>query len=241
MGYAIRHFLPVALVASCLSGCGGYPTDFMQEPSLSPVGAGLVTANQPVYGEATALVLDPGRGQHGSPPTVNLYTDQRVTKVGDIVTVIISINDKATFDNATDRSKTANSNFNTTWGYTQANSTSSGQPANLAATVTSTSNTQGQGNIDRQEQIQVSVAAVVTEVLPNGNLVISGSQEVRVNYELRDLTVAGIVHPDDISRNNTVAYDRIAEARISYGGRGRLTEVQQPSWGQEIYDFVKPF
>ncbi len=107
--------------------------------------------------------------------------------------------------------------------------------------ATSTSSTQGQGNIDRQEQIQVSVAAVVTEVLPNGNLVISGSQEVRVNYELRQLTVAGIVRPSDISRDNTIAYDRIAEARISYGGRGRLSEVQQPSWGQEIYDFVKPF
>jgi flagellar L-ring protein precursor FlgH len=238
---AFRRLLPVALVASCLSGCGGYPADFMREPSMSPVGAGLAAANQRAFDDATALVLDPGRGSHGPPPTINLYTDQRVTKVGDIVTVIISINDKATFDNATDRSKTANSGFTTTWNYSQANSTAAGQPANLAANITSTSNTQGQGNIDRQEQIQVSVAAVVTEVLPNGNLVIAGSQEVRVNYELRDLTVAGIVHPDDISRNNTVAYDRIAEARISYGGRGRLSEVQQPSWGQEIYDFVKPW
>ena len=78
-------------------------------------------------------------------------------------------------------------------------------------------------------------------MLPNGNLVISGSQEVRVNFELRELTIAGIVRPSDISRNNTVAYDHIAEARISYGGRGRLTEVQQPGWGQQVYDIVKPF
>ena len=87
----------------------------------------------------------------------------------------------------------------------------------------------------------MSVPAVVTQVLPNGNLMIRGSQEVRVNFELRQLTVAGIVRPSDISRNNTVAYDRVAEARVSYGGRGRLSEVQQPAWGQQIYDIAKPF
>lgn len=234
-----RRVFLIALLASSLAGCAGGPTEFMREPNLSPVGSGLAAASERASEDANAAALDQRRAQHAPGPPINFYTDQRITKVGDIVTVIISINDKATFGNSTDRSKTANSNLNVDWGFSTGSSSS--QPSTLTAGVTSTSTTQGQGNIDREEQIQVSVAAVVTEVLPNGNLIISGSQEVRVNYELRQLTVAGIVRPSDISRNNTIAYDRIAEARISYGGRGRLSEVQQPSWGQEIYDFVKPF
>ena len=177
-------------------------------------------------------------------PIANLYTDQTVSRPGDIVTVIISINDKAQFDNATDRSLASSENFTSTWGFSHSSSGGGGgssQPGTSLLGGTSTSSPQGQGNIDRQEQIQGSVAAVVTEVMPNGNLVISGSQEVRVNYELRQLTVAGIVRPTDISRANTVSYDRVAEARISYGGRGRLNDVQQPNWGQQIWDSIKPY
>ena len=218
MAFIARTGWLVVGLAATLAGCTNNPSEFMREPSLSPIG-------------------------QVARPIANLYTDQTVSRVGDIVTVIISINDKAQFDNTTDRSKTAASKFDTNWGYTQGGGSSAGgsTPSSVSLGATSTSSTQGQGNIDRQEQIQVSVAAVVTEVLPNGNLVISGSQEVRVNYELRQLTVAGIVRPTDISRRNTVSYDQVAEARISYGGRGRLSEVQQPSWGQELWDSLKPY
>jgi flagellar L-ring protein precursor FlgH len=226
----------VAGLAATLAGCGSNPSEFLREPSLSPIGSGLAAGR-------VSDGIDPTPTGQIARPIANLYTDQTVSRVGDIVTVIISINDKAQFDNATDRSKTAASKFDSNWGYTQGGSSSSGgaSPSSVTLGSTSSSSTQGAGNIDRQEQIQVSVAAVVTEVMPNGNLVISGSQEVRVNYELRQLTVAGIVRPTDISRANTVSYDHIAEARISYGGRGRLSEVQQPSWGQELWDFLKPY
>ena len=244
---AKQRVLLVALVASGLAGCGGGPAEFMREPGLSPVGSGLAAANARASEDAVASSLDPARGLHGVGQPINFYSDQRIAKVGDIVTVIIAINDKATLDNESDRSKSASTSFTAGWNFTPppppgSNSTSSSSTTpNLTSNITSSSTTQGQGDVNRQEQIQVSVAAVVTEVLPNGNLVISGSQEVRVNYELRQLTVAGIVRPSDIARNNTVSYDRIAEARISYGGRGRSSEVQQPSWGQQIYDFLKPF
>lgn len=239
MRAVVRCMIPAALLASSLSGCGGYPTDYMRDPSMTPVGSGLVAAKRRADEDAAANALESTHSQQLPGPAVNLYTDQRVSKVGDIVTVVIAINDKAQIDNSTDRSKSATSEFDVDWGFSTGSASS--QPSKITAGATSTSSTQGQGNIGRQEQIQVSVAAVVTEVLPNGNLVISGSQEVRVNYELRQLTVAGVVNPTDVSRSNTIAYDRIAEARISYGGRGRLTEVQQPNWGQELYDFVKPF
>jgi flagellar L-ring protein precursor FlgH len=230
-----RKALAVVGLAAMLAGCGSNPNEFLREPSLSPVGSGLTAGR---IGDG----VDPRATGQIARPIANLYTDQTVSRVGDIVTVIIAINDQAKFDNATDRSKSATISSNTNWSYTGSGGTGGGSsPSTVTFGNNSTSSTQGQGNIDRQEQIQVSVAALVTEVLPNGNLAISGSQEVRVNYELRQLTVAGIVRPSDISRSNTVTYDRVAEARISYGGRGRLSEVQQPSWGQEIYDLVKPF
>ena len=234
MGFMERKALLAVGLAATLAGCSD-PTGFMREPSLSPIGSGLAA------GRVGDGVDKTPTGQITRPIT-NLYTDQTVSRAGDIVTVIISINDKAQFDNATDRSLAASESFTNTWGYTgSGGSGNSSQASSSLFGATSASSTQGQGNIDRQEQIQVSVAAVVTEVLPNGNLVISGSQEVRVNYELRQLTVAGIVRPTDISRANTVAYDHIADARISYGGRGRLSDVQQPNWGQQIWDSIKPY
>ncbi|MFY9969056.1 MAG: flagellar basal body L-ring protein FlgH [Roseiarcus sp.] len=210
----------------------------MREPIFSPVGAGLVSDETAAIQGPQALVPQPP--PIGPPPS--LYVEPRITHVGDIVTVIISINDKATLGNSTGRSQTTKDGVTIDYGFNNGSaSSSSNQPAKILGDLSSTSGTQGQGNIDRSEQIQVSVAAVVTRVLANGNLVISGSQEVRVNYELRQLTVAGIVHPSDISLNNTIAYDHIAEARISYGGRGRVNDFQQPSWGQQVYDAVRPF
>ncbi|HTR14352.1 MAG TPA: flagellar basal body L-ring protein FlgH [Roseiarcus sp.] len=227
------------LVASLiLSGCWNSPNEFMREPFFSPVGAGLLSEETAAI--QTAKALSPQSSP--PPPAPSLYTEPRVTHVGDIVTVIISMNDKATLGNSSGRSQTTKDGVTIDYGFNNgSSSSSSSQPAKILGDAASTSSTQGQGTIDRSEQIQVSVAAVVTRVLPNGNLVISGSQEVRVNYELRQLTVAGIVRPLDISLNDTIAYDRIAEARISYGGRGRQSDFQQPSWGQQIYDAVRPF
>src|SRR5712691_10392497 len=108
-------------------------------------------------------------------------------------------------------------------------------------TTDSTSNTDGKGTVNRQEALQTNVAAVVTQILPNGNLVVEGKQEIRVNFEMRELVVAGIVRPEDIQSDNTIDSSKIAEARIAYGGRGQITDVQQARYGQQVFDVLLPF
>ncbi len=208
--------------------------DLGVEPRMTPIGSALPTsalAPEPAtYRDYNSLYV------HGND---NLFTDARAAKVGDVVTVIISMNDKAELDNSSERSRTSGAGLGVDWGW----GTSSGSPksGNFGAGLNSNSESAGKGTIERSEKIKLSVAAVVTKVLPNGNIVISGSQEVRVNFEMRVLNVAGIVRPRDINGENTVPYEKVAEARISYGGRGRLTEVQQPGVVHQFYDRIAPF
>jgi flagellar L-ring protein FlgH len=225
------------LLSLLLCGCAGDIREIGREPSMSPVGTGLLTDVQPT---ASAIFLPAGKTNSNSiwsGARADIFSDPRAAKIGDVLTVNIAINDRATFGNATDRSLDAKVNAGFDWKLGINNQTTEFKPD---LTSEAMSSTQGQGTTDRSEKIQLSVAAVVTDVLPNGNLVVSGSQEVRVNFELRLLNVAGIVRPRDISRENTISYDKVAEARISYGGRGRIMEVQQPAWGQQLYDWFKP-
>ena len=107
--------------------------------------------------------------------------------------------------------------------------------------ATSTSSSRGKGTTEREEEVQMKLAATVTQILPNGNMVIQGRQEVRVNFEKRVLELAGVIRPEDITTNNAISYENIAEARISYGGKGQITDVQQPRYGQQVYDILFPF
>lgn len=171
--------------------------------------------------------------------------DQRASQVGDILTVVIQIADDATISNTTTRSRinAENASASSLLGY----EASFGQilpeavdPTNLVD-LDSDSSSQGAGSVNRDEDINLRIAALVTQVLPNGNLVIAGQQEVRVNYEVRELQVAGLIRPEDITSTNTISYDQIAEARIAYGGRGQISDVQQPRYGQQVYDIIWPF
>jgi flagellar L-ring protein precursor FlgH len=171
------------------------------------------------------------------------FKDQRAARVGDLLTVTVNITDKANIANETQRSRTAKDDSGITdfvGSKTLGVQAQKILPGRIL-TADSTSSSDGKGSVTRQEALQTSVAAVVTQILPNGNLVVEGKQEIRVNFEIRELIVAGIVRPEDIQSDNTIDSSKIAQARIAYGGRGQLTDVQQPRYGQQVMDVLLPF
>ena len=232
----LSRLLVCAFALSALTGCANKLAEVGQAPYMSPVGQGL---NVDARGIPMEKRADRGTGHHSIwTERKDLYRDPRAMRVGDLLTVNVVMNDKAILDNKTDRSRDSQVKIGADYSADIARWLSSGS---FDSNVISQSSSKGAGKIDRAEEVRFNVAAMVVDVLPNGNLLISGSQEMRVNYEMRVVNVGGIVRPIDIGRNNTIPYEKIAEARISYGGRGRLMEVQQPNWGQQVYDQVAPF
>jgi flagellar L-ring protein precursor FlgH len=174
------------------------------------------------------------------------FKDQRAKEVGDILTVSVSISDSAVVTSKLANTRASNENTGSSFsllGYESSLSKilpDTVNPSNLV-NITGNSTASNAGDTERTETIKTNLAAVITQVLPNGNLVISGRQEFRVNYEMRELTVQGIIRSEDISSSNTVTSDKIAEARIYYGGRGVVSDLTQPRYGQQIFDIIFPF
>nr|WP_255617075.1 flagellar basal body L-ring protein FlgH [Aurantimonas sp. VKM B-3413] len=228
------------IAVAALAGCSTSSRDALHEPSLSPVGAGLYQY-PPVAVQPAAFPTEGPQTPHSlwTDKRADFYQDPRALSVGDIVTVKIKIRDQAKLANTSARSREAGIGA----GLDVSGAFGEWTLPTIGATLEAKdkSDVTGKGSVNRKEDIDLSVAAVVTQALPNGNLFITGQQEVRVNFEIRVLSIAGIIRPRDILPDNTIDYDKIAEARISYGGRGRITDVQQPGWGQQVYDVIAPY
>ena len=173
----------------------------------------------------------------------SFFKDQRAHQIGDLLTVTVNITDQANFANESQRSRTSTEDSGVTdfLGSKLLSGNLSKVFPGRFLTDDSKSSYDGKGTIQRQESLTTNVAAVVTQTLPNGNLVVEGKQEIRVNYEMRELIVAGIVRPEDIQSDNTIDSSKIAQARISYGGRGQISDVQQPRYGSQVMDVLLPF
>lgn len=171
----------------------------------------------------------------------SFFHDPRASRVGDIITVNVSVADAAKFSNTTNRSRTNSDDANLTNFFgLEKTLASSMDPSSLVKMGSDSSNV-GAGGIDRSESVNLTLAALVTQVLPNGNMVIGGHQQMKVNNELRDLVVSGIVRTEDITSANTVDLAQIAEARISYGGKGTVSDVQTPRYGSQLFDILMPW
>ncbi|MDP5280356.1 flagellar basal body L-ring protein FlgH [Sphingomonas sp. DG1-23] len=253
----MRKIILLVALGATLSGCGavGRLQQVGKAPKLSgidPVAAPEVEASlampsdrsggrptnaaamQQPAGTASASLFRTGAGA--------FFRDQRAGKMGDILTIKINIQDKADIGNNTSRTRggSENGGLGGLLGIAPV-AKLLGNNAAAALETNSGSKYAGGGTTARSETINMTMAAIVTQVLPNGNLMIRGKQEVRVNFEMRELIVTGIIRPEDIARDNSINHSQIAEARVIYGGKGQLTDAQQARWGQQIYDALFPF
>ncbi|UWP90740.1 flagellar basal body L-ring protein FlgH [Aliiroseovarius crassostreae] len=229
-----------------ISGCSRLE-QVGKAPDLSPVEVSsehhaMTTAALPVTKDPKNSVT---RASTWSRGRQSLLGDRRAQQAGDILTVVIEIDDRAELSNSSSRSRNGAETMGlpSLFGIPQNINKVMPDGANMASAVdfSSTSTSSGNGNVKRNEKLKLRVAATVLGTLPNGVLKIQGTQEVRVNFELRELLVTGFVRPEDISRKNEIPYDKIASARISYGGRGLISDVQQPRIGQQVADIILPF
>lgn len=242
----MKRVIFLALATTLLSGCGALsrlaevgrdpamtPTaDPTKEPAWRPVSMPM-PAPEPSPNEANALWRSGSRA---------FFKDQRAAQVGDIVTVLVNMNDTANLKNVTSTTRASGENAGAAnlFGLETMLPKSIADPAKLL-NLSSGNNNTGTGQISRNEAVTLRLAGIVTQVLPNGNLVVAARQEFMVNGELRELRVTGVIRPQDIASDNTVLHDRMAEARIAYGGRGQLTDIQKARWGQQMMDILLPF
>ncbi len=242
----------ISLFCVLATGCSTGLSHLNQPPRMSPPGAVRnpvpqptparvdMTAPEAVYAEPK---ITAGSLWRSGPES--LFGDRRARTKGDIVTVLIEIDEEAEMRNRTNRNKSGSDDVSV-GALFGLNSLAQkvlpgGADLNPGIETSSTTSSTGDGLIQREERITLKIAATVTDVLPNGHLAISGSQEIRVNYELRELQMVGIIRREDISRDNIVTSDKVAEARISYGGRGQITDLQKARYGQQIIDKISPF
>jgi flagellar L-ring protein precursor FlgH len=234
------------IAALMLGGCAGIG-DGIAPPQLTPIQnpatiAGSQRVSMPLPAPVTETAAPNSLWRTGAR---SFFNDQRAAKIGDILTVNIEIQDSAQLNNTTARSRTSNTEAGVQAllgleGVIQ-NALPGTPSLDPAVGFDSASSSNGTGSVNRQEKINLTIAAVITDRLANGNLVIGGSQEVRINNELRELLVSGVIRPEDVAADNTIEHTKIAEARISYGGRGDISQVQRDRYGKLIYDQIAPF
>jgi flagellar L-ring protein precursor FlgH len=244
----LKQFASLAVLAASLCACSAVDRveNIGEPPALAPIETPVVQSG---YAPVTMPTEQAPTGPHQanalwSPGSRSFFHDPRASHIGDLLTIDITITDGAQVSDTTTRTRTNSDDANLTNFFGLETSLSKilpgADPASLVKMGSDTSNV-GAGSINRSENVNLTLAAVVSQVLGNGNLIVRGHQQVRVNNELRDLQISGIVRTEDITSDNTVNLSQIAEARVSYGGKGQITDFQQPRYGSQLFDILMPF
>lgn len=239
----------ILLLPAALAACGNAErlSRLGRPPAMSAVTSPTADSNwrpvsMPMPSPQAPLTAENSLWRPGSR---TFLRDQRAAQVGDLITVLVSIQDEAQLQNRTQSTRTGTQTMGAPNLLGLEASTNRILPGSVTpgslVNTTGTGTTNGSGEVRRNESITLRVAATITQLLPNGNMVVMGRQEVRVNAELRELSVQGVLRPQDIASDNTVRHDRLAEARIAYGGRGALSDVQTPRYGSALLDALLPF
>jgi len=239
------------LCTLAVAGCAGQLDHLGQAPTMTAPGIAALEVAPPAPERITMVPPPPPPADTASTGSLwqsgpnSLFGDRRARRRGDILTVVVEIDDEGEISNQTERGRSGSDSVQVgaLYGLTALADTvlPGGDTLNPAVSSDGSSTSTGEGSVEREEEITLRLAATVEQVLPNGHLVIRGSQEVRINFELRDLQISGIVRPEDITRQNVITADKIADARIIYGGRGQITDLQQPRYGQQLVDLLSPF
>lgn len=248
-GHKSKRALCLLAATALLAGCNTLQrlADVGSEPKLTAIQNPVQARGYQPVSMPMPAPITPHREPNSlwRPGSRAFFKDLRASRVGDLVTVVIEIDDSGELDNTSERTRDnlEGADAPALLGYEASLDKifpDAINPSNLLE-LSSDSRSQGDSSIEREEEISLKLAAVVTQILPNGNLVILGRQETRVNYEVRELQITGVIRAEDITSQNTIAYEQIAEARLAYGGRGFMTDVQQPRYGQQIIDILFPF
>lgn len=245
-----RNFACALMLATSLSGCGTWArlSNVGKEPAMTPIENPVDAQNYQPVSLPMPQVNEQSAGANSlwKQGSSGFFKDQRASKVGDIITVKVLAKDNALMDSKTEQNRDQNKDsvgVNAFAGYEDYldDYLPDGVKPSALFDVVSNREISGDGKIDRKEKIDMTLAAIVTQVLPNNNLVIEGTQEIRVNYELRQLSVRGVIRRADIRSDNTIESSKIAELRVSYGGKGVISDVQQPRYGRQLIDILSPF
>jgi flagellar L-ring protein precursor FlgH len=245
--YARYFILGCSILSLSACGAGERLANIGKAPDMSPITNPTTAADyRPVSLPMPRETAESAQNNSlWSSNRQTFFKDQRARNVGDILTVMINIDDEAKMSNESKRNRAASDNLDLpALGGFETNINKilpeAADVTNLVETSSDSSHA-GKGSVNRKEEIDMRLAAVVTQILPNGNLVIQGRQETRVNFENRILELMGVIRPEDIDTNNQISYEKVAEARISYGGKGQITDMQQPRYNQQLYDIIAPF